>query len=271
MYKHHFRLFAIFCFAVSLTHAQMNVTTWHNDNWRAGQNTSETSLTQSLSETNFGLICSAKVDGQIYGQPLAVWNSTTQQNTVYVVTLSDSIYSFNGSTCAQIAHANLLDSGYKPTQVADICGPRCSFIQPQVGILGTPVIDLGTNTIYLDVDEEKTDGSSFQHRIHALDTATLVDKPAYNSPQTISGSYGAVTFAPKFEIQRPGLLFILGTTPQKSMVYVAFSKSDGSPSNPSGWIFAYEADNLQNSPKIYATAAGNAQSLGAGICKVAAA
>ena len=36
---------------------QVNVTTWHNDNWRTGQNTHETTLTTSTVQNNFGLLC----------------------------------------------------------------------------------------------------------------------------------------------------------------------------------------------------------------------
>jgi hypothetical protein len=46
-------------------HAQ-NVITWHNDIGRTGQNTSESTLTQSnVTENKFGKICSAALDGMI--------------------------------------------------------------------------------------------------------------------------------------------------------------------------------------------------------------
>jgi hypothetical protein len=37
--------------------SQVNVTTWHNDNWRTGQNTNEIHLTASINKNNFGLLC----------------------------------------------------------------------------------------------------------------------------------------------------------------------------------------------------------------------
>ncbi len=43
---------------VGLATGQVNVTTWHNDNWRTGQNTSETILKISnVNKASFGLLC----------------------------------------------------------------------------------------------------------------------------------------------------------------------------------------------------------------------
>jgi len=43
----------------------VSVTTWQNDNGRTGQNTSETTLTTGINDTNFGKICSYPVTGQV--------------------------------------------------------------------------------------------------------------------------------------------------------------------------------------------------------------
>ncbi len=37
----------------------VNVTTWHNDNGRTGQNTNEITLTTSINKNNFGKLCSS--------------------------------------------------------------------------------------------------------------------------------------------------------------------------------------------------------------------
>ena len=49
-----------------LSGQNVNLTTWHNDIGRTGQNTSETTLTPTtVNKAGFGKICSYAVDGQI--------------------------------------------------------------------------------------------------------------------------------------------------------------------------------------------------------------
>ena len=76
-----------------LSNGQVNVTTWHNDIGRTGQNTQETILTPgdvdqhqygTVTTETFGLLCRfTSVTGQVYAQPLVVSNSDGSM-TVYV-------------------------------------------------------------------------------------------------------------------------------------------------------------------------------------------
>lgn len=82
--------------------AGVNVWTWHNDNGRTGQNAAETTLTTgNVNKTNFGQLCSYAVDGQVYSQPLVLWDSVNHRSLVYVVTQNNSIYVLDGSTTLQ--------------------------------------------------------------------------------------------------------------------------------------------------------------------------
>ena len=65
-------LFVTVIFSSAASVAQVSVTTWHNDNWRTGQNTNETVLTTAnVVAGSFGLLCQEQVTGQIYAQPLS--------------------------------------------------------------------------------------------------------------------------------------------------------------------------------------------------------
>src|SRR5579883_1684533 len=80
--------------------AQIDVTTYHNDNARTGLNSRETVLTPAnVNPGQFGKLFSRKVDGQIYTQPLYVSHLTIPShgvhNVVFVATEADSVYAFD--------------------------------------------------------------------------------------------------------------------------------------------------------------------------------
>ena len=251
--------FSAFIFlATGMMSSQTNVVTWHNNNLRNGLSL-ETVLNQSnVNPTQFGRICSAEFDGQVFAQPLVV--VTGGKNIVYVATMNDSVYSVDGTNCNQINHVSLLQSGEQAVP-CDLVGGGCSPIKPTIGILGTPVIETSSNTIYLVTETELTTGtcatvhanSCFVHRLHALDLTTLAEK--FSGPVAISGTYQTAAFTSKNHIQRPGLLFLPNAS--QNTVYVAFSAMDGSGapgvSVPHGWLFGFQANNLAAAPLVWSS------------------
>jgi hypothetical protein len=146
---------------------QVNVTTWHNDNWRTGQNTNEIYLkTSSFNSNGFGLLCkialpSSPQHEQVYAQPLVIAN-TDGSMTVYVATMQDNVYVFSvpstakwtPQTCTALQNTSPISLLRGPLQgqfpadvcfigngrVYDSCGdPRQpSAICPSAGVLGAP-------------------------------------------------------------------------------------------------------------------------------------
>ena len=231
--------------------------TYHNDNQRTGQNLGETVLTpQNVISTTFGKLFSYPVDGAIYGQPLYVQNlqfpAQGIRNVVYVVTEHDSVYAFDADqkspgTLWQVSLADAA-SNVTPVPCADEVAPpgdttTCNFIGTEIGITGTPVIDIDTKTLYVSAFTKE--GTTYVHRLHALDLLSGSEK--FGGPIAIQGSVPGtgdgsdgtnVAFDAHQHLQRSALLLSNG------VVYVAFASfSDVTPYH--GWIFGYDSQTLQ--------------------------
>ncbi|HEY5957767.1 MAG TPA: PA14 domain-containing protein, partial [Polyangiaceae bacterium] len=145
---------------------------------------------------------------------------------------------------------NLLDvaeAGSRPvrnTDVGQVCRPYLDFTG-NLAIVGTPVIDLSSNTLY--VVSRVREPTAFVQRLHAIDASTFADRP--NSPVVIraqvrgtgAGSLdGVIAFDSEIHNQRAALLLAAGN------VYIAWaSHCDTGPYH--GWIVGYDAVTLQQS------------------------
>src|ERR1019366_7434579 len=90
---------ALACIFSAAVEAQVNVTTYHNENARTGQNLQETILTPSnVNSSQFGKLFSVAVDGWVYAQPLYLSNINIAggtHNVLYVATEHDSLYAID--------------------------------------------------------------------------------------------------------------------------------------------------------------------------------
>ena len=227
------------------------VATYHNDNARTGQNTMETLLAPDrVDAAHFGKLYSFPVDGYIYTQPLYMPQVAIPgngiHNVVIVATQHDSVYAFDSDSPAPapLWKVNFLDpdAGVTTLSPADV---NASDILPEIGITGTPVIDVATNTLYV-VAATKENGA-FYHRLHALDMASGAEK--FGGPRIIQASYpgmaqdgneGVLTFSSRFQLQRAALLL------SKGKVYIAFA-SNADAGLYHGWVIAYDATTLRQS------------------------
>ena len=229
-----------------LAHAQVNVTTYHNDNSRTGQNTQETILTPAnVNSSQFGKLFSVTVDGAVYAQPLylsAVKIAGATHNVLYVVTEHDSVYAIDADTGKVYQQVRLTSGGTTVNSSSDL---GCGDLVPEIGITGTPVIDPVSGTLYV-VAISKLSGSFWQ-KLHALDVTTLAEK--FNGPVNIHASVpgsgydssgGVVTFNAKTQHQRAALLL------EQGHVVIAWgSHCDLDPEDPwHGWVMSYNATTL---------------------------
>lgn len=245
-------------FAILLTItflASSQVITQHNDNTRTGWNNREKILhTKNVKTGSFGLIYTRTVDDQIYAQPLVVrvnMPNVGNRNIVYVATVNNTIYAFDADSINQVNpywQVNLNPVGWRSMKNTDTaCGlSGYNDFSGNLGLVGTPVIDSTSNTIYVVTKSVSGSGgsASFQQWLHALDLTTGKEKA--NSPVVISAqlngtgngsSGGILKFEPQLQNQRAGLLLLNG------VVYIAWA-AHGDCGNYHGWIMGYDKTTL---------------------------
>jgi PQQ-like domain len=214
---------------------QINVTTYHNDNARTGQNTQETVLTTAnVNNATFGRLFSVSVDGQVYAQPLVLSNVSIgggTHNVVYVATENNSIYAIDANIGTVYWRQSLMNSGATPVPSGDL---SCTNISPQYGITSTPVIDPASGTIYA-VAMTKENGA-YVHRLFALNGGTGAET-IHPGGVVISAVLNGLSFNPKQEGNRPALLL------ENGHVIIAFG-SHCDQGTYYGWVMSYNASSL---------------------------
>lgn len=239
--------------------AGIDVTTYHNDVARTGQNLNENILTPgNVNSSNFGKLFVIPVDGKVDGQPLYLGALTIPgkgtRNVLYVVTEHGSVYAVDADTGTSLWQVSTLLPG---ETTSDDRG--CSQITPEIGITATPVIDrkAGANgTIYV-VAMSKDSSGRYHQRLHALDATAGAEE--FGGPQDIQASVqgtgdnssgGTVVFDPGQYAERAGLLLLNG------VIYTSWtSHCDIRPYT--GWMMGYDQNTLAQATVLNVTPNGN--------------
>jgi outer membrane protein assembly factor BamB len=190
-----------------------NWTTYHGNAEATGTVTGNTTLLPSRRAWT-----SPVLDGQLYGEPLVADGrvvAATENDTVYVMAA-------NSGHILWARHlATAVPSGDLP----------CGDIAPEVGITGTPVIDLTRHEIFVDADTlitgpSASGGVEALHRLFGLDLFTGnvdLDEPAMPNA-------GEDQLA---QLQRPGLALDDGS------VVIAYGQNFGDCPGPNGPAHGY--------------------------------
>jgi autotransporter-associated beta strand protein len=202
----------------------VNVVTFHNDNQSWGVNSGETILTPSNVNTSmFGKQYAVPVDGQVYSQPLVATNiaiangpntvsgAGSIHDVVFVATEHDSVYAIDTVNGSILWKRSFIDTsaGYigsaLGTNINNSLGATgangvaittvpqgdtgSADITVEVGITGTPVIDVTTNTMYVVAKTKQNlpTGVGWVQQLHAINLADGTDKM---NPYTIGVNQG---------------------------------------------------------------------------------
>ncbi len=228
----------------------ISVLTQHNDNTRAGLNDQETVLTvDNVNMAKFHRLFTLSVDDEVIAQPLVVGNLPTsfgKKNVVFVATVNNTVYAFDGDNGRKYWQKNYTVNGMRTPIASDMASNWCTpytNITYNIGIVGTPVIDSATKTMYFV--SRSTNGKNFFQYLHAIDITNGNEQA--NSPMEITatvagsgdGSVGnVVAFDPLRGNQRQGLALVNG------VVYISYaSHCDWNPYH--GWILGYNAKSLK--------------------------
>jgi hypothetical protein len=193
------------------------------------------------------------VDSSIYAQPLFAPNVTIPGlgtfNVAYVATMKNTVYAFDadGKYSGPLWKTTLSDpvNGITSVPLGDY---HVRILTPECGILGTPVIDPATNTLYAVTYTRtgNTRSNAYAFRVNALDTTTgAIKVPPVVASGTSPGTglphtgTNTIKFEPYWEWQRAALLLSNG------VLYVGFGAQDENGRPAHGWLFAFDAASLQ--------------------------
>jgi uncharacterized repeat protein (TIGR03806 family) len=253
------RIWLLLLLVCLITSCRTNVAvlTEHNNLAHTGANLAERILnTNNVNTNTFGLLYTRPVDDQLYAQPLIAPKVKIPgkgvRNLVILATANNSVYAYDADDSSvtepywtnSFNHApNVIAPNREDMSAIGACGGDYHDFSGNCGIVGTPVIDPASGTIYL-VARTREFGTNFVQRLHALDIRTGKDRP--NSPVVITATYpgtgagsvnGTITFDPVRQNQRAALVLV------KGVVYISWSSfCDLGPYH--GWIIGYDAKNL---------------------------
>jgi PA14 domain/Secretion system C-terminal sorting domain len=238
--------------------AQVSVLTQHNNTSRTGWNNQEVVLNHvNVLPGKFGLTGTLAVDDQVYAQPLIVSNISIGNytgNVLFAATVNNTVYAFNAGDVSRpdpLWQLNLNPAGQRAPDIFDLedanygkpCGGNYRDFSGKLGLIGTPVIDTITKTLYAVIKTIDANGNFYSY-LNALDIITGQHKAG--SPKLITAQAngtgdgninGVIHYDAKYQNQRPALLLYNGT------VYVASaSHCDWGPYH--GWVLGFDAASL---------------------------
>lgn len=230
----------------------VNVTQHHNNASRDGLFIDPAFTLANAANITRDLGFSGVISGNVYMQPLYVENGPGGQAMIIVGTNSNNIYALNATTGAVIWQKLAAEIGTPAT------GLPCGNVVPE-GILGTPVVDLSTRTLYFNA--MTMSGTSpnilFRQMIYSVNVDTGVTNP--NWPASVEGTgSGGVNFTSNVQGER-GAAVIVG-----DRVYFPYGGRFGDCGSYHGWLVGVSKTNPADILGFATRAANGGSSTGGG-------
>lgn len=205
------------------------VTTFQFDLGRTGANRSETRLTVAAVRAGMtrDTAFAPRLDSTVYAQPLylpQVRTAMGARDLLFVATQANTVYALDASSGATVWTAALGAPVPRSTQ-------SCGNINEGTGVLGTPVIDPATGTLYAVSFNRQ--GSNNIWRLHALDVTN--GQPRANYPADITAQANGGGLDGRTTQQRGALAF------RDGRVFVPFGGLYGDCGIYHGWVIALGA------------------------------
>jgi outer membrane protein assembly factor BamB len=216
-----------------------DVLTFHNDPQRLGWDSHERVLTHAaVSGGHFGKLWETQTDGQVYGEPLYVSGLKTaghRVDAVIAATERNVVVALDAKTGRELWSSGMLA---KPLNEAQY--DNCMNIRPWHGITSTPVIDRGSDTVYVCGITQPTLRQVYL--VWALDLVTGKVKQSW--PVTLHGTYKGLKFEAGQLTQRGALNLVNG------YLYIPFS-SRCDIDEWHGWVIGLDVRHPEREPRAF--------------------
>src|SRR5947207_10275636 len=173
----------------------VNVTQEHNNPSRDGVYIDAAFTPLAASNLTRDLNFDGTIVGNVYAQPLYIEGGPNGP-MIIAVTASNNIYALNATTGTVIWQRNLGTPA--PT------GPCPGNIQP-IGIIGTPVVDLASRSLFLDA---VINGTPFKHFIYSLNVDTGATNPGWPVDLDATAHYNGINFSSAVQENRGALALV---------------------------------------------------------------
>jgi hypothetical protein len=208
--------------------AQVNVTQKNNHPSRDGHYIDAAFTPTNAANLARDMNFNGAITGNVHAQPLYIEGGVNGP-MVIVVTASNNVYALHADTGTVIWSRT--DIGPPVTS-----GLPCGNINP-VGIIGTPVVDLTSRSLFFDA---LINGATKKHFVYSLNVDTGVTNPNWPVDLNATANYNGTQFTSLVQEERGALAVVNG------IVYVPFSGYFGDCGSYHGWVVGVHINDPAN-------------------------